>query len=202
MEKIRRTRTGDLILELKKDAKNPSSSYKELTEKLMGEKLQVKAKSPEVTLQIKDMDEISTADEVKAALLTQCGLGEVDVTIRMRKGPCGTQAASIKLPVGAAHKALEIGKIRVGVLICRLSISQRPDVCFKCQGYGHMSWNCKGPDRSNLCRRCGGIGHKAQTCSKPAKCLICVSGAPNDHFTGGPRCPAFKEAMSVKSRWR
>lgn len=41
VQKIRRTRNGEMILELKRDPKASSSSYKELTERAMGDKVQV-----------------------------------------------------------------------------------------------------------------------------------------------------------------
>ncbi|XP_062713546.1 uncharacterized protein LOC134290421 [Aedes albopictus] len=113
VQKIRRTQAGDMIFELKRDSKNRSSAYKELTERVMGEKVHVKAMCPEATLQCKDLDEITTEDEVRLAMRDQCNLEGVEMTVRLRRGPFGTQAASIKLPVDAANKAMTIGKIKV-----------------------------------------------------------------------------------------
>lgn len=202
VQKIRRTRNGEMILELKRDLKANSSSYKELTEKAMGGKVEVRALCPEATLQCKDLDEVTSEDEVGFAMKEQCELGEVQMSIRIRNGPSGTKVASIKLPIEAANKALRVGKIKVGWCVCPLSISQQPEVCYKCQEYGHLARNCKGPDRSKLCRRCGEEGHKAQDCSKPPKCLICANAENNNHPTGGRRCPAFKQVSGTKSQWR
>ncbi|XP_062538498.1 uncharacterized protein LOC134206792 [Armigeres subalbatus] len=196
VQKIRRTRAGDMIFELKKDSKNKSSSYKELTERVVGDKAQVRAMAPELNLQCVDLDEITTADDVIAAMKEQFNLGDVEITIRLRRGPSGTQVAGIKLPVDAAEKALKIGKVKVGWSVCSLSLSQQPEVCFRCQEFGHLARNCKGPDRSKLCRRCGEDGHKAQSCNKPPKCLICMNDGCRDHITGGQKCPAYKQAMS------
>lgn len=80
----------------------------------MGEKVQVKAMCPEVTLQLRDLDWITTEEEVRTAIKKQCDLETVQMTVRLRRAPLGTQAASIKLPVDAGNKALEVGKIRVG----------------------------------------------------------------------------------------
>ncbi|XP_058816154.1 CCHC-type zinc finger nucleic acid binding protein-like [Topomyia yanbarensis] len=121
--------------------------------------------------------------------------------IRLRKGPSGTQAASVRLPVEAANKALKIGKIKVGWSVCPLSVSQRPEVCFKCQEFSHLARNCSGPDRNKLCRRCGEEGHMAKDCRQAPRCLICATEEGNNHVTGGPRCPAFKQATATKSQW-
>lgn len=202
VQKIRRTRNGEMILELKRDLKASSSSYKELTEKAMGGKVEVRALCPEATLQCKDLDEVTTEEEVGLAMKEQCDLGGVQMTIRIRNGPSGTKVASIKLPVDAANKALRMGRVKVGWSVCPLSVLQQPEVCFKCLEFGHLARNCNGPDRSKLCRRCGEEGHKAQDCRKPPKCMICANTEDNNHPTGGRRCPAFKQASAPKSQWR
>lgn len=202
VQKIRRTRAGDMIFELKKDSKNKSSTYKVLTEKVVGDKAEVRAMAPEANLQCVDLDEITTADDVRIAMKEQFELGDVDMTIRLRRGPFGTQIAVIKLPVEAADKALRVGKVKVCWSVCSLSLFQQPEMCFRCQEFGHLARNCKGPDRSKLCRRCGEDGHKAQSCRKPPKCLICKNEECRDHVTGGPKCPAFKQAVSGNSQWK
>lgn len=202
VQKIRRTQAGDMIFELKRDSKNRSSAYKELTERVMSEKVHVKAMCPEATLQCKDLDEITTEEEVRLAMRDQCNLEGVEMTVRLRRGPFGTQAASIKLPVDAANKAMTIGKIKVGCSVCPLRFSQRPEGCYRCLEYGHLARNCKGIDRSKLCRWCGQEGHKAQDCNNKQRCLFCVDKSRNRHATGGPRCPAFKQARGTKPQWR
>ncbi|XP_062714136.1 uncharacterized protein LOC134290922 [Aedes albopictus] len=202
VKKIRHTRNGEMILELRRDPKGSSSSYKELTEKAMGDKVEVRALCPEATLLCKDLDEVTSEQEVELAMKEQCELGEARMTIRVRNGPSGTKVASIKLPIDAANKALRVGKIKIGWCVCPLSISQQPEVCFKCLEYGHLARDCKGPDRSKLCRRCGEEGHKAQDCRKSPKCLICANTENSNHPTGGRRCPAFKQVSATKSQWR
>lgn len=202
VQRIRRTQTGDMIFELKKGSKNSSSAYKELAEKIMGEKVKIKAMCPEATLQCRDIDEVTTEEELRSALKEQCELGEAQMIIRLRKGPYGMQVATITLPVDAANKALKVGKIKVCWSVCPLSISQRPEVCYRCQEFGHLARNCKGPDRTNLCRRCGEDGHKALDCKKPPKCMICSTDEGRNHVTGGPKCSTFKKAVATRSKWK
>lgn len=189
---IRRTRAGDMILELKRDSKQRGPAYKLLAEKVLGEGVQVRALTTEVTLQCKNLDEITESREISTALKDQCGVEVAVTAIRLRKGPYGTQVAAIRLPEVEADLAMKTGRLKVGWSVCSLSILQPLDACFRCFERGHKSWECKGPDRSKLCRRCGGAGHKARDCELPPKCMTC-SGKPDDrHATGGPRCPATK----------
>lgn len=190
---IRHSRSGEIILELKRDTTQKGSAYKPLVEQILGEGVEVRALTTEVTLQCKNLDEITDESEVAEALKTQCAVEVSTTAIRLRKGPFGTQVAMIRLPVAAADLALKVPKFKVGWSVCSLSMYQPPDSCFRCFEPGHKSWECKGPDRSNLCRRCGVAGHKARDCDKPPKCMIC-SGKPEDkHVTGGPKCPAFRQ---------
>lgn len=57
-----------MIFELKKDSKNKSYSYKELTEKDEGDMAQVRAMTLEVVLQYAELDEIPTEEEVKVGM--------------------------------------------------------------------------------------------------------------------------------------
>lgn len=196
---IRHTRTGEIILELRRDTTQKGSAYKPLVEQVLGEGVEVRALTTEVTLQCKNLDEITDESEVAAALKKQCAVEVATTAIRLRKGPFGTQVAMIRLPVAAADLALKVPKFKVGWSVCSLSIYQPPDSCFRCFEPGHKSWECKGPDRSKLCRRCGVAGHKAKDCDKPPKCMIC-SGKPEDkHVTGGPKCPAFRQATKPRA---
>ncbi|XP_065081189.1 uncharacterized protein LOC135703794 [Ochlerotatus camptorhynchus] len=74
--KIRRTQKGEMLFELKKDPSVRSSAFKELVEKSLGEDANVRALSQESVVECKDLDEITTEDEVRCALKVQCNLGD------------------------------------------------------------------------------------------------------------------------------
>lgn len=187
---IRRTRAGEMILELKKDAVKMGPTYKALAEKVLGKDVEVRALTTEMTLQLKNLDEITDAKEIAQALEEQCEVVVTPDVVRLRKGRDGTQVAAVRLPLVDAKKALDKGSLDVGWSICPVSALQQPDVCFRCFERGHKSYNCKGPDRSKLCMRCGGEGHKAKGCKQPPKCPICTGKRDDKHVARGPRCLA------------
>ncbi|XP_055591480.1 uncharacterized protein LOC129743469 [Uranotaenia lowii] len=187
VRRIRRTRTGEMILELKRGAGNSSGTLTAKAAEALGDKAEVRALCKEVTIRVKNLDEVTTEDELRVALVEQCKICSDQMTVRLRNGPpkSGMQIGLVKLPVAAANAALKCGRLKVGWSICQISIPQQPDRCFKCLLNGHKSFDCTGPDRSGICWRCSETGHKSANCKKPAKCPVCAG----DHAVGNPSFP-------------
>ncbi|XP_062539633.1 uncharacterized protein LOC134207770 [Armigeres subalbatus] len=201
VRRIRRTRMGEMILELKRGVSQKGAACKKLAEEVLGETAKVRALTTEVNLRVKDLDEITEVEELVTALRRQCEVETPTAAVRLRKGPAGTQVALVRLSAADASKVVKLGSVKMGWSVCPVRIYEQPEVCFKCLEPGHKQWDCKGPDRSNLCRRCGLEGHKAQCCTNPPNCLICSSKAVNSkHPMGGSMCPAFKRAAKSKCR--
>lgn len=197
--KTRRTQKGEMIFELKKDPAVKSLDYRELVAKSLGSDANVRALSQEVVIECRDLDAVTTEEELRFALTEQCKL-DVPVQIRLRKAFGGTQTAAIRLPVDAANKLVEIGKIKVGWAVGTLRatprVAKQMERCFRCIEFGHQARSCKGPDRSTLCWRCGGSGHVARDCTKQPRCMFCKPEDGNDHSTGGFKCPMYKKAKA------
>ena len=198
--KTRRTQNGELLFELKRDPTIKSSAFKELVVKTLGNEANVRALSHETVIECKDLDEITTEDEVRSALTMQCGLGDEPVGIRLRKTYGGMQTASIRLSAVAANKLLEKKSVKIGWAIGHFrmppAVPRQMEKCFRCMGFGHRARGCKGPDRTKLCRKCGEEGHVAKDCIKQPKCMLCAEGVENDHTTGGFKCPVYQRAKA------
>ena len=200
--KTRRTQTGAMLLELKKDPAVKSSAFKSLVEKAVGYESKVRALSPETTIECRNLDEITTEEELEDALIVLLDDRTTPMAIRLRKAYGGTQIASIRLSTPSASKLLETGKVKVGWSVCPLRpvprVTQQMTRCFRCMGFGHQARNCDGPDRTNSCRRCGREGHMARDCKNQPKCVLCKEGDGNSHATGGFNCPVYKKLASGK----
>lgn len=198
--KTRRTQKGEMLFELKRDPAVKSVAYKTLIEKTLGEEASVRALSQESVIECRDLDEITTEEELHNALKVQCDLGDVPISIRLRKAHGGTQTAAIRLATVVANRLVEKGRIKVGWSVCSLRatprVTKQMERCFKCMSFGHQARNCRGPDRSDLCRKCGEKGHIARDCTKQPRCMLCTSEEGNDHMTGGVKCPVYKKARA------
>lgn len=201
--RIRRTRNGEMLFELKKDPSAKSSAFKELVEQSLGDAAKVRALSQETMVECRNLDEVTTDQDLRKALEEQFQIGDAAQTapIRLRKAYGDTQIATIKLTTEVANRLLEKGKVKVGWTVCSIRAMQQPERCYKCMGFGHQAKQCRGTDRSKLCRRCGEEGHISRTCTKPPKCMLCTAEKDRDHVTGGQKCPALKAAMTAR-RWR
>lgn len=186
-----------MMFELKKEENAKRGDLQEAVSKALGEAATVTIHTQVVNIVCKDMDEVTTKEDLLEALEKELNISGVPETaIRsMRTSFAGTQTATISLPFEHAKKALAAGKVKIGWTICRLREAIKPKMCFRCMDFGHMAKDCKNEDRSKRCRRCGGEGHIAKDCNKDPQCMLCKArGKPAPHITGSSRCPKFRSA--------
>ncbi|XP_015115600.1 uncharacterized protein LOC107040166 [Diachasma alloeum] len=209
VDKVRRTTMGDMLIILSKDKENESDSLHKAIAELLGNEADVLSKGPQEDLEIKDLDELTTKEEVLEALKLAAGVDcqiPPDAIRSLRKAYGGTQTASVTVAAAVAKKVLgERGKIRIGWVNCRIRRVERLVKCFKCWHCGHLAIKCKSEvDRAKLCTKCGEVGHKAATCEKEARCSLCAEKDQTKncaHIAGSGKCPVFREALQkMKSK--
>ena len=200
---VKRNQKGQMMLELAKEEGAKKDELREAVRKALGDRATVTVRTQEVNIVCKDMDEVTTKDEVLEALRTQLGTESLSLSaIRsLRPAYGGTQTAVISLSLELAKKVLKTGKVRIGWTICRVREAMKPKQCFRCLDYGHLAKDCKGEDRSKLCRRCGEGGHFAKDCkTKDPCCMICsTKDKKAAHVTGSSRCPKFRSSKGDKT---
>ncbi|KAL7290663.1 hypothetical protein TKK_0015423 [Trichogramma kaykai] len=153
-----------------------------------------------LALQIGDLDECATKEEICTALCHQLGMANPvpDAVRSLRKAYAGTQTAVIDLPDELAAKALKLGHLRVGWVSCRVRQRAEASRCFRSWEFDHVTARCVGPDRSKLCYQCGQDGHRAKTCRSAPVCLPCQSPDASGHATISPSCPLAKKHLSSR----
>ena len=199
---LRKTRAGDLLVELSDSSGNKSAFGADL-QTILGNSASVRVLEPKSTLEVRDLDELTTEAEVETAAQSVLG-GAVEVrTFVSKANSRGQKVAILTLGTRDAAKLLNKGHLKIGWVNCR--IREKPVVsrCFKCLGFGHVANRCSGPDRSKACFRCGGQDHKASTCSAVYSCVLCLeAGLKGDqvkHAAGSGRCTSYRQALQ-KSR--
>ena len=110
-----------------------------MVEKVLGESAKVRALSQEVSIVCRRMDKMTAAEDLRRALVKDLHMEGVDMSISMRRYFNQSQAATIRLPVTSANKALQIGKVKVGWTRCALRLPVQLMRSFKCVGFDHQT---------------------------------------------------------------
>ncbi|CAB0042383.1 unnamed protein product, partial [Trichogramma brassicae] len=193
---IRRSAAGALMLQLKKGVENASDLGEELG-RVLGTAATASALLHTSTIEIKDLDECATKEEVTAALDALLGVpvSKRDPVKSLRKAYAGTQVAVVALPDDLAATALKLGHVRIGWVNCRIRAREEAARCYRCWSPGHVAARCKGPDRTELCYRCGQKGHQAKDCKGQPSCVLCRERGADDHrhATTSSSCPLARK---------
>ena len=203
--KIRKRATGDLLLEMSAAGRLKAEQFQSAVANQLKGKAEVKTLSGEVLLEIKDLDEVTTEEEIIEAFERQLdGAKERKVVVKsIRNAYGGTRTAVIAMPADLARKAVRMNKLRVGWVVCRIREKIVVTRCYRCWDFGHLARNCKGPDRSKSCHRCGGEGHLVRTCTHPPNCCLCEGKDKQTHATGSFKCPNYQKALRMAERnWK
>ena len=136
--KIRKTRDENLLIELRKDSNLEEVSG--ATRHAVGAELLVRPMVPTVTIEIRDLEETTTEEEIRIAFiaaLEEATPDQVEVKA-FRAGPRGTKAALAVAPRAlATEKVLKPGKVRVGWVNATAREKKFVIRCFKCLEFGH-----------------------------------------------------------------
>lgn len=185
IKEIRKTKNGELLLTVRNGSSKAEALKKDIAEKIPGVTASLLMKRK--VLHIRDLDEITTEEEVRQAVAKAISVKCENVDVRaLRPAYRGKKNATVILAVRDADRLIHNGRVEVGWTSCRV-LERREEVkCFKCWSYGHTKAECSGVDRENLCLKCGKEGHKAIDCKNKPYCIHCgIEG----HQSGSLRCP-------------
>lgn len=196
---IRQTRTGEVLLELGNTSKN-KSAFSDALQHILAGKAVVRSLEPKETLEIRDLDSLTTKEEIQNAIKRDLKelAGEVQVSVT-KANSREQKIAIVQLNARGARELLKAQHIRIGWVRCRVRERVVVPRCFRCLGYGHMARTCKGPDRSRACYKCGEADHKAKECSATERCVLCLeeglSQSEQNHVPGSGRCRIFRDEL-------
>ncbi|CAB0044681.1 unnamed protein product, partial [Trichogramma brassicae] len=154
VKNIRRSAAGALELQLKKGVENAPAFGEELG-KVLGTAATASALLHTSMIEIKDLDECDTKEEVTMALDALLGIpvSKRDPVKSLRKAYAGTQGAVVAIPDDLAATALKLGHVQIGWVNCRIRAREEAARCYRCWSPVHVAAHCKGPDRALLSMR-------------------------------------------------
>ncbi|KAJ8917004.1 hypothetical protein NQ315_012921 [Exocentrus adspersus] len=140
------------------------------------------------TLYVRDLDEITSKEEVEEALKKTVGLDAGKDIFKigdLRPYRSGNQAVTIQLPGDKAKELLSTGRIKIGLNWCQ--IQERIDECKS------------DTDLSEACRKCSKSGHREAECDQEAFCPLCKKLG---HSVNAGKCSAFQRALDEEKSKR
>ncbi|KAL7726808.1 hypothetical protein ACLKA6_001519 [Drosophila palustris] len=199
---IRKSANGEMILRMQKQSDPATEQLHTALKAVLTDKAAIKSVHDTITIEVFNIDETISADEV---LLALCACYEGDIPFEavptMRKAYGGKQIATLALQPSLATNLLDIKKVRIGWNLCQVRLKIEPKRCYRCMGYGHTSFQCKSehPVPKETCFKCGDTGHTAKVCTNMPKCLLCTrQGSEADqvgHSVLSRSCPVYKTAL-------
>lgn len=194
----RKTAAGFLLLQFARETRQGQiDKVGEEIAKAMGSAARVSNINKRKTIQIKDVDELTTREDMEEAL-KQALPGSEHRLMSMRPGFGGTQRVMVNCVYGPAlGKIITDKKVRVGFLACRVRVLPNVMRCFRCHELGHIAAKCNiDPAIKEVCRKCGSHEHSMALCQNKPRCQLCIRrGMPENragHVTAAAACPVIK----------
>lgn len=161
---MRQAKSGGLLIEVRGDAEHIEAVRAEVA-KSAGPDVLVKSLQQRALVEILDLDEWTNTGEVNQAVASAANIDQDNIkVVSLRKRFGGSQLALVSLPQEASRRLVSAGRLRIGMVSCRVRIAATKLRCFRCLTFGHTAKECSGPDRTECCRHCGETGHKAASC--------------------------------------
>lgn len=199
IQTIRKSRGGDLIIEMEKDANG--SGFEKVVKDTLGADYKVRRMTPRVTYEIKDVDPTLDREELTTEIAREIKLEQQEIQVKsIRFGYGGTKTAIVSLPSKVISRLDSEVKIKLGFTNCRIRRAQNLIRCFKCHEFGHLSYNCRvNTNGQEICRRCGTTGHQIDGCQAIRCCVLCtrkgVPAANAEHVAGAVNCLQYKSYL-------
>ncbi|XP_013173113.1 PREDICTED: uncharacterized protein LOC106121831 [Papilio xuthus] len=198
---FRRAVTGATIIRIPGATSAPKADA--LAQKLqeLYHNSEIKVSRPEklVDVKIEGLDDATTSEEVKEAILKKGAgtcTGDQVRTGQLRQSRSGLYNIWAQVPVAAARK-LTTGRFLVGWVAAKVTVGRPRELrCYRCLQQGHVASRCDAEDRSRLCYKCGQEGHKAASCPSQPSCILCTAaGKDAKHRLGSLQCSAPKKTV-------
>lgn len=193
--RIRKAVNGGLLIEVTgEDSKAKAEELVSRLRDVLKDSAAITCPVKKRELRVIGFDESVTIGEISEALsrLGGCSLADIK-TGSIRTMTNGLGVVWVQLPVVAAAKVMEAGRVRIGWTVARVELLKvRPLQCYRCWTFGHVQNTCHSVvDRRGACFKCGQHGHTASVCKNPAHCAVCHdAGLEASHRLGGPQCAA------------
>lgn len=162
---MRQTKSGGLLIEVRGDQTQIEAVRAEVA-KSAGPGNEERTLQQRALVEVRDLDQWTSSNEVLDEVCRTTGAGQEAVkVISLRKRFGDSQMALVSRPLSDSRGLVSSGRLRIGMVSCKVRMAELKVRVFRCLAYGHTSKDCDGPDRSKWCKRCGSQSHFAKNCN-------------------------------------
>ncbi|XP_014216673.1 uncharacterized protein LOC106645339 [Copidosoma floridanum] len=205
---VRETRTGGVLVKLRKANAERHDAFAAALKSAVVDAGGVRTLVPRLVWEIRNVYPTVTEEEVTVAMKGRFdGAALPEMVLRLSSGTTrGNRVTYIEAPASAAAVLDKMDHLQLGWVNCRIWPRTKAKRCYRCLGFGHISHQCGGSDRTGACFRCGKIGHVAWSClQKEASCYLCENVNPRpdtSHVAGSARTVLEHDLLDQFSRAR
>ena len=198
---IRRTRTGDILIELKAGSNAKKTAADMNT--AQGSNVKALPIRDMTSVKIRDIDPLVSKEELARELVNQLNINDIiEVEVKtLRMAPWGTQSAIVTMPKAYLVEEGASWKIRTCLTIVSIKALANVVKCFRSHTFGHIANKCTAiSPGKEICRKCRAKDHTIAACVNAPCCSICSKekGVKFDHVTGSLACPEYIRRLRTK----
>ncbi|GJQ70495.1 hypothetical protein Trydic_g22904 [Trypoxylus dichotomus] len=147
------------------------SEIRRRLQEALREKAQISTLHPKLKLEFRDLDCLTTVEEVTEAIRKALANCETDPKVILTKA--NSRQVKMALVEINEHYALELLKT------------------------ARIKATCSEPDRrkERLCMGCGEKGRLKKNCTNKSRCFLCSAENARDHVAGSGKCGVFRQAL-------
>ncbi|KAK5637841.1 hypothetical protein RI129_000165 [Pyrocoelia pectoralis] len=195
-----KTKDGNLRLVIDQRKGDVNAVTSKLREEL-GQSAECKVRQDRDTYYIRELDEITTKDDVTKAITASMGdtpAGWLEVS-EIRTSESGRRTATLVVAKEKSQVMDEHPAIWVGITKCPIRKRVEVQKCAKCWGVHEKAGKCADRDVKGKCLNCGSEGHFRDNCKNDKHCALCNQPG---HAPWTMACPEYKAAIRAAERGR
>lgn len=190
---VKKTKEEGATIRLIEKRRGAAEIFRKKLADIVGAQNVEKKQERQMEIFVKDLEETITTEEINEAVRKTLQKKTEIKVLKPIFNEAGLGMATVIIGITDGKELLEKKRIRIGWQRFRVEEKIRLERCFKCQKFGHRTYECKDQQTAPKCLRCGDEEHKTNKCDVTTlKCYVC---GEKGHRADSLKCKIYKELV-------